>query len=194
MNLVSFNIRSVHANLKKFLHEFKIFNMNAVGLCETRPRDCTASLYKVETYEVFKQNRSSNGGGVLLYAKTSLGAVKHDQPCVTDQRVESIFIKFKSKNLPGSFYRPPYSSIEIFTENLSSILTISICEHHSSKVFLIGEVNLDLLKIGVNSKYLKYYSLMSSYGYSPYLLRPRRATLTSFTIIVQIWYSSSDQG
>ena len=33
---------------------------------------------------------------------------------------------------------------------------------------------------------------MSSYGYSPSIQRPTRATRTSFTIIHQIWYGSSD--
>ena len=137
------------------------------------------------------QNRSSNGGGVLLYAKSSLVIVK------LNEHVESIFTKFKSQNLSvvvRKSYRPPNSSIEIFTEKLYSILNILPCEHHSSNVYLMGDFNLDFSKTGVKSKHLEYYTLMSSYGYSPSILRSTRATLTSFTIIVQIWYSSSDQG
>ena len=102
---------------------------------------------------------------MLLYAKTSLGAVKLEELCVKDQQVENIFINFSF--IVGNFHRPPNSSFNIFIEMLSSILDILTCEHQSSNMYLMGDFNLDFLKIEVNSKYLENYSLMSSYGYSP---------------------------
>ena len=56
----------------------------------------------------------------------------------------------------------------------------------------MDDFSLDLLKIGVNSKYQEYFSPISSYGYSPSIPRPTIATRTSFTIIDNIWHSSSD--
>ena len=107
---------------------------------------------------------------MLLYAKTSLGAVKLEELCVKDQQVENIFINFSF--VVGNFYRPLNSSFDIFIEIFSSILNILTCEHPSSNMHLMDDFNLYLLKMGVNSKYLEYYSIVSSYGYSPSILRP----------------------
>ena len=52
-NLPSFNSRSDISNLKTFLHDFQYFYLNVVGMCQTRLTDNTASLYKIQSYDMF---------------------------------------------------------------------------------------------------------------------------------------------
>ena len=84
--LLSFNIRSVYSNLKKILHDFHIFNLNVVDVCKPKLTDNPASLYNIQSYKIFTQNRSSNGVGVLLCATSQFGALKFDELCVTKQK------------------------------------------------------------------------------------------------------------
>ena len=51
----------------------------------------------------------------------------------------------------------------------------------------MGDFNINLMKIEDNAKYFESFSIMTSFGYSPSILRPTRVKRCSANIINQIW-------
>ena len=60
-------------------------------------------------------------------------------------------------------------------------------EYPQFKVILMGDFNINLLKIAENHTYFIYYSAVCSQGYSPCVNRPTRVTASTHTINDNIW-------
>ena len=56
----------------------------------------------------------------------------------------------------------------------------------------MGEFNIDLLKVGTNTRLLDFYALMTSFGYSAQTLRPTRVTTHCRFLTDQIWTNAVD--
>ena len=68
LNLLSYNIRSVPMNLNNFLDQYlnhTELKFDVLGFCETRLNDVICSLYDIDGYTPFFNNRDSGGGGAL---------------------------------------------------------------------------------------------------------------------------------
>ena len=67
---------------------------------------------------------------------------------------------------------------------------VGICSQH--QVFLMGDFIIGLFKVGTNTRFLGYYALLTSFGYSLLTLRPTRVTTQCRTPIDQIWSKALD--
>ena len=190
LNIMSFNIRSVPRNIDEFFSDFHFGELDVIGMCETRLTESSSSLYKVRGYELFCRNRNVNGGGVLIYSKIKNKPFLIEEFSLMETYLESVFLRLTvggENFIVGNLYRPPNKDIDLFTLKLSSILEKISNEYPHFKVILMGDFNIDLLKIAENIKYFNYYSAVCSQGYSPCINRPTRVTATTHTIIDNIW-------
>ena len=121
-----------------------------------------------------------------MYIKSSLKCKIIDELIYMKPHIESIFVENKNI-IMGNIYRPPNSNLELFINDLTSILGILATKPDNVNVIIGGDFNIDLLKLNSNSKYLEYFLLMQSYGLDIVITRPTRVTYSSATIIDHIW-------
>ena len=65
------------------------------------------------------------------------------------------------KRIVGNIYRPPNSDIVSFLSKLYEILVIIMQLKRECPVFIMGDFNMDLLKLNTNVRYIEYFKLMS---------------------------------
>ena len=190
LSLVSINIRSVPKNSEVFFADFHRYNLDVVGMCETRLNADLEALYSIQNYNTFFSSRDTNGGGVLLHVRNQFKPNKIVSLSIKSPFIESVFVEMTvdgKKRIVGNIYRPPNSDIVSFLSKLYEILVIIMQLKRECPVFIMGDFNMDLLKLNTNVRYIEYFKLMSSFGYFPLIRRPTRVTLDSKTLIDHLW-------
>ena len=106
---------------------------------------------------------------------------------------ESIFIEIKFNNrkdlIVGCIYRHPTSKISIndfADDHLDPLLNKISLE--DKECVIMGDMNINLLKINTNSAYGNFYNTFSSNNFSPFILQPTR--LIAKTLIDNIYFNS----
>ena len=74
MSVMSYNIRSMFQNFTNFKTEILSpgTTLDIIGLCEAHLTDATEGLYKLDHYNFFSTNISSNKGGVCIYIRNDI--------------------------------------------------------------------------------------------------------------------------
>ena len=135
---------------------------------------------KFNGYNIITRDRSSdngNGGGIVIYVKNNFipkNVNKHK-----DILYETITFNVHCNNIKLSFivsYRPPRENIDGYLKHIEELLLES---DSSSKIFLIGDLNLDFLS--PISSDLK--TLLNSLALNNFITVPTRVTFTSETLI-----------
>ena len=75
----------------------------------------------------------------------------------------------------------------VFLRELNNILLKLTTRYKTTKCFIVGDFNINLLRIASGSLPLDYVTTMFSYGYMPLIERPARVTDQSATLIDHIW-------
>ena len=124
----------------------------------------------------------SKGGGVCIYFRTNLtyqirdGLINDDLECLIVEISKPRSLVF----LVGTWYRPPNSPPERFNEFENVIDKI---DAESKEVYILGDVNCNLLPEA--SAHISSYltNIFDSYGLTQLITEPTRVTLVSKTII-----------
>ena len=151
----------------------------------------TGSLFTdstVPNQEMFCHNRSSAGGGAALYVRSRFAASKLEQLSLNLDDVENVFVKFYVRGkyyIVGNIYRPPRRNLCNFLGRLVTLLGSISFSYPNSRIYLMGDFNINLMKIEDNAKCFEYFSIRTSFGYSPSILKSTGAMGCSATIIDQ---------
>ena len=89
-------------------------------------------------YTIFRRDRNRRGGGVMLYVKNSISAIRRTD---LETNCEVLWVELStgpSKVLLGTFYRPPSSTHEYLTQLEMSLASIP----ESYTIVLCGDFNL----------------------------------------------------
>ena len=163
-----------------------------IGLTETWLNNENINDFPLTQYNfVGKVRDHKQGGGVGLYVKQSCQyRERHDLSVNNDDIIESQFIELtKPKNLiVGVIYRPPNDKLELFKNSLSELL--QKIDSQKKKCFLMGDFNIDLLKIEENQHTNDILNHMFSSSFFPLISRPTRITSRSATLIDNIFVNS----
>ena len=137
------NIRSFNANSDLFDGILDSFTETPEIFCLTETWFSTnnASLYNYQNFQPFHTVRSgtARGGGVSMYIKNEIMAVKLDDLSVCNRTIETCCVRLSLENsnlIVIAVYRPHFGSIQNFIFQLEEILTSSIIANN--KVVLIG--------------------------------------------------------
>ena len=101
-------------------------------------------------YTIFRRDRNRHGGGVMLYVKNSISAIRRTD---LETNCEVLWVELStapSKMLLGTFYRPPSSTHEYLTKLEMSLASIP----ESRTVVLCGDFNLPHLDWAEPSSHL----------------------------------------
>jgi predicted nucleotidyltransferase len=144
-----------------------------------------------------RNNSNSSKGGVGVYIKDTLKyKMRHDLCIFIPNIFESIFIEINlghKKLIIGTVYRPnsyPNADIDIFMQTMNDLQQLLAAEN--KETYLMGDMNIDLLKCSSHHKTGEYLESVFSHGFLPLITKPTRITDHSATLIDHIYANKQD--
>ena len=108
------------------------------------------------------------------------------------QHWEGITVKISGNGLPNpltifNLYRPPRLNqiLKQVIEELTPIIDTMMSQNHN--IALVGDTNINLLKMHENSIYCDFFDLLMSNSLNPHITLPTRFTKTNGTLIDNIF-------
>lgn len=155
-----------------------------IAISETwLPSLLSDDIIKIPSYKLYREDRSSRGGGVAFYVKDFLRSCSFEIPLESEKNgVEFIFIKITTKKdtlVIGNFYKPPnisYGHINILHE-IFNYLAIN----NLHNILIVGDFNIDFLTDSPSRKYL--LNILQIYQCSQLVDVPTRVTNCGETLI-----------
>ena len=198
LSLLHINIRSIRNKfdeLSDYLASLKI-NFSIIELTETWLTENYANMFNISYYNLLTANRKSkSGGGVGMCIKEQTNFRLREDLSVFNEGVsETLFIELKNNKkesaVVGVIYRPPKSKMKEFEDELEALISKIIKEN--KLIYLMGDINIDMLKMNQVSSVGKYmYQLFSSSLY-PLITKPSRIMDKSATLIDNLSTNSLD--
>ena len=143
---------------------------------------------------VYNLRKNAQGGGVGIFIRSNLKFnVLHDKSIFSERLFESllieVFINPSNPIIIGSLYRPgtkhPILSTTDQNTNFLEYFA-NLCSSLSSlqtPVYLLGDLNIDVLQYGRCELSTNYVDLLFSYGLLQIITKPTRCTYNSATLI-----------
>ena len=199
----SSNLPIFHCNTRILSNNFNLLEEildsmdsqpDILGITETKLNESSVNNLDLKNYKLFRTDSKTNAGGTALYIANSLQAVpRYDIGFDMDQ-VESTWCeidngKNKKPTVVGCIYRHPNSNLLNFTDQLNNIIKSinpDICNY-----FLIGDTNIDFMKVNSHCQTEEYLDMLFSHGLLPIITKPTRITSYTATLIDHIYTNSS---
>src|SRR6218665_3060959 len=130
-------------------------------------------------------------GGVGFFVNEDINYQMFTMPKLEQAQTsyESLFIKIvQHKSTPlilGVIYRPPGKSPLTFNEEFVEL--VSELTVNKREVIHLGDFNLDLLKHSTHPQTNKFLDVLISHHFLPAILQPTRVTISSATLIDNIF-------
>ena len=115
-------------------------------IAETKLDDTfTNSQFEVDNYHLWRADRSSHGGGILVYLRSDLACDrKRKLEC---QFIESVFVEINfnkdKKFLVSGLYRPPTMSDEQFTKDFNKTFDKILMSYEN--IIILGDLNYNMM-------------------------------------------------
>ena len=127
----------------------------------------------------YDETKSTHGGTGFFINEKYLYTKRCDLNILLDKNLESTFIEInlsKKRNLLcGCIYKHPHISRADF--NLTCLTSLLEKLNKEDKLcFLMGDFNIDLMKMDSKFDNSQFYNTMCSYFFSPLILQPTRVT------------------
>ena len=181
LNIVHLNVHFLYPKLEEIKILLMHQNIDILCLCETFLNDTFSDKeLDIDQYKMFRKDRPSHGGGLVIYVKTEL-------PCILRQDLENIAIESmwlevrqpKSKSfLMSEVYRPPSSTVQWLHDFNCTIDNILLEE---KECIILGDFNFDILNDNSQSK--NWIETMDSTNFTQLVKDPTRITNVSATLI-----------
>jgi len=159
-----------HLNINSIRNKFhEIYDIlsheliDVFGLSETKlDQSFTSSQFRIPDYSLYRSDRTSHGGGIMVYVKSSIPhRVRNDLKCDIVSGIESLVIEIKLKSekmLIMIMYKPPNISIVSLIECLGSVL--DRCYAECKSVYLLGDINVNFKNLpDTIEHFMKGYNL-----------------------------------
>ena len=155
--------------------------------------------YQIQNYTCISQGKHcSQHGGLLIYLHNNYTFEYFKLPFKSDTW-EGLFIRilnFKTEKVIYNVYRPPKDNlnketIQLFIDELNPIL--SEINKSNSTIILVGDFNINLLKITEKSIIREYLEFIINHGLFPNLTLPTRISDNSATMIDNIFSNTTNK-
>ena len=198
-SILSLNCQSLQSKfdqLKIYIESFNHSNcpFSIICLQETWLSDYhDLSLLQLEGYKLLHQPRTCSAhGGVAIYVQMDLECkilqINGNREIWDGLFIEVSGMQFANQNVGkvviGNIYRPPRELVEnyaTFTDEIENI--ISAMTNSNKEIIILGDFNLDLLKINESQHVNNFFETMVAHGYIPKITCPTRITQNSCTLI-----------
>jgi len=186
LNFMHLNIHYLYPKFDELKYLLDLNNeIDVLGLGETFLSDTFQnSEFYLKDYQLFRRDRQSNGGGIILYVKSIYPCV---QRCdLETDSLEAIWLEFKCINqksfIVGYVYRPP-SSPASWNDEMECILEKLYCEN--KEIILFGDINYNFCNSATSNA--TWNNIIDAFNMKQLVNRPTRVTPTSSTIIDHVY-------
>jgi len=175
------------------------FSFDVIGITELfgmNLGECSLTGYYPLEFATRNDTNSSKGGVGIYINKKFKFKHRPDLSIFIPNVFESIFIEIllDRKNIViGTVYRPnsyPNADINIFIHTMNELQYLLANEN--KEIFIMGDMNIDLLKFSSHEKTGDYLENVFSQGFLPLITKPTRITLHSATLIDHIYTNKTD--
>ena len=199
LSMIHFNARSLQKHFND-ITDF-LFTLNRsfsiIAISETWIFDTPVLPFRIPGYNFVNSNRlSGRGGGVALFIVDSIKFNVRTDITQTEEEsntCESLFIDFVDNNVKftvGVVYKKPSCNLEIFFEFYNKLLALISCQQRN--IFILGDFNINLLVNSLEPDGRNFLNLNSLFGLFPLIKTPTRITMTSSTLIDNIFTNVLD--
>lgn len=186
------NCRSLHNKVNSIKLLTEITKINLIALTETWMEDDLTHLVSIPGFTIEHKSKSRGnhlkGGGVgfLIENELKYEVLDLSMPSVTTFEYLAIKMLFdKIKNITFiSLYRPPGTSTDTFNNELETLPNNNALNRN---VVLMGDFNINLLKIDNHEPTANFNNLMLSNKFIPTINKPTRVTPFTLTLIDNIF-------
>ena len=129
-------------------------------MCETRLNVQLEPLNTLPSYNTFFNFRNTQGGGTLLHISRKMESSKLANLRLTLLFFESVFVLVQlsgKKLIIGKIYWHPNNDIDSFLSNFFEVLTSIMQLDSLCSSFIMGDINICLLKVSTNKRFPEYY-------------------------------------
>ena len=192
LNIASLSLHSGELNSILINADVKF---DFIGISETG-LNVSSSNYEFNGYKHLDCPTESTKGCVRLYFSDRFNFERREDLRVYESKqLESIFIEILSENkgqnlIVGCIYKHPKMDVSEFNKHLYNLL--EKVSREKKKIVLMGDFNIDLLKLDLHDESSSYFDIISSFGLLPSILRPTRITSRSATLIDNIFSNFGD--
>ena len=170
-----------------------------MAVTETWLTDAAAETILYPGYKFIHKSRGdTRGGGIGFLVQDNIEFHKIDLlPASSSSSYESMFINISCSRgadmLIGVIYRPPGTKLELFNAEIETLLTtLTTKKYANKKVFLTGDFNIDILASQTHAPTGAFIDCMLMHHFLPLILQPTRITVSSATLIDNIFTNSHD--
>jgi exonuclease III len=203
--IISLNCQSLNAKIDQictFIENLRQSSCNIDAFClqETWLNDDSLTFnLQIEGFNLITRNSSCSAhGGVAIYLNDQY-SYKSIPVSSRNNIWDGMFIEVENfsntaKNvIIGNIYRPPRNNVINYREFFDEMNEIfSSYQRLRKEVIIVGDFNLDLLKLNDNQHIRDYFELIMSCGFLPRITFPTRLTQQGGTLIDNILVKLSD--
>jgi exonuclease III len=205
LSILSVNIQSINAKIDKLKIMLDSLDNNKLGLIciqESWLSDLSdTSLLNIQKYNLIHQGHScSKHGGLAIYVNKDIQSnnIQNYNTFSTWEGL-AIDIPYNDKNKKHltvlNVYRPPKlnnnnASLDHFMEEFCPIITQ--LKHKCKDLIIIGDFNIDLLKLQSRAKYQDFFDFMTSQGLIQNITLPTRFASKSASLIDHLYTNYSE--
>jgi len=186
INFMHLNIHYLFPKFDEIKHLLDENNeIDVLGLGETfLSSSFSDSEFQLKNYQLFRRDRQSNGGGIVVYVKSNYPCIqRHD---LEIDSVESIWLEFKCEKqksfIVGYVYRPP-SSAASWNTDMEKILEKVYCQN--KEIILFGDINYNFVNSETSN--VTWNNITNAFNLTQLVDKPTRVTSTTSTIIDHVY-------
>ncbi len=199
-SLMSLNIQGLNAKFSKSFKDFSnMLTLNGANFDLIAIQEVSTIIdinsFNLDNFHDFicKTRKSGKGGGIGFYVSKSVKfRILEDLSIFRENFFESLFIEIElneqTKIIVGNIYRPQRQDLDDFLSLIQSIIRLS---EFSCKSYILGDLNIDLLKFKEHAKTNLFLDSMFSSGFIQLISHPTRVAHTAAgntaTLIDHIW-------
>ena len=190
--IIHVNIRSLSKNIDKLKSLIASQNRKPDVIClsEVGIKESANNCIDIENYSLYENPAENDNGGVAIYVAKKFDC-KQIAKDSDEKHFEILFVKIKLPDdkevVVGAVYRHPKhetnKDVDEFVDNL--LTTIKKLKQHEEYLYLLGDVNVNLLKC--NEKVKKYCDHLFDLQLHELITHPTRVTENSSTLIDHIY-------
>ena len=145
------------------------FKFDVIGITETKIKSNISPNFdlKINGYKHYQTPTEANKGGVIMYVLDKHDSIprKDLEKLVYKSRIlESTFVEIvvpnKKNIILGCIYRHPSMDLNDFNDEHLSFLLEKL--NHKKHSFLLGDFNVDLMKIDEHTNSTEYFDMITS--------------------------------
>ena len=171
---------------------------DVIGITETKIKINIVPIFdtSLDGYAPYQTPTEGDKGGVTLYISKKHKCKRRkdlDSIIYKTKELESVFVELIRNNkkniIIGCIYRHPNMEISEFNEYFINPLMNKLSKEDKT-FFLLGDFNIDLLKIDIENNITNFFDILTSNLVVPHIILPTRITPTSKTLIDNIYSNS----